>query len=330
MPEDFRKLVFAQKTDRGLVREVNEDACGYRMPEPGTAAARFGALFLVADGIGGIGRGEEASRAAVDTTLETYYDPDLEDEDPRERIIAAIQDANEAVRARARTLNLQMLGTTLAGVIILSSEKAFLFNVGDSRIYRVRGGMIEQLTSDQAAVDTADNQNSYTKAKLTAFVGQFQPILPQLIPCDLQKDDTLLICSDGLWGLVEPHEIAAVVQRYSPQKAVGVLVQMVHERGARDNVTITIIQNGKRANPKMLTIALVVLAVIVGGIALLQPLLFSGSSSAQMPSITASFTANAPDNGLSTAESEITATWENHGQLVIRTPSVPDSINNQP
>src|SRR5688500_18479729 len=114
MPDNFRQLVFAQKTDRGLVREINEDACGYRMPESGSKAATYGALFLVADGIGGIGYGEEASRAAVATTLDTYYDPDLDDDDPRERIIAAIQDANEAVRARARTLNLQLLGTTLA------------------------------------------------------------------------------------------------------------------------------------------------------------------------------------------------------------------------
>jgi PPM family protein phosphatase len=331
MPEDFRKLVFAQKTDRGLVREINEDACGYRLPERGTAAAAFGALFLVADGIGGIGRGEEASRTAVDTTLATYYDADLDDEDPRERIIAAVQDANEAVRARARTLNLQMLGTTLAGAIILSPEKAFLFNVGDSRIYRVRGETIDQMTSDQASIDATDNQTSYAKAKLTAFVGQFQPILPQLIPCDLQKDDILLICSDGLWGLVEPHEISAVVGRYAPQKAVDVLIQMVHERGARDNVTVTIIQNRQQSNPvpALVALAVLVLALIAGAFALLQPSLLAGAATEQSPSITASFAANTPDNVLLTDSPQLAATDENHGQLVIRTPSVQDNTNKE-
>src|SRR5262245_9356753 len=137
MTNDFRKLVFAQKTDRGLLREKNEDSCGFRIPEADTPAAAHGAIFIVADGIGGIGRGEEASRVAIETILETYYDPDLEDDDPRERIIAAIQDANEAVRARARTLGVNMLGTTLAGVVI-TQQKAYLFNVGDSRIYRMR------------------------------------------------------------------------------------------------------------------------------------------------------------------------------------------------
>ena len=326
MSSDFGNLVYAQRTDRGLKREINEDSCAFHIPEPGTPAAAYGALFIVADGIGGIGGGEEASRAAIDTIMATYYDPDLDDEDPRERIIAAIQDANEAVRARARTLDRQMLGTTLAGAVILADQKSYLFNVGDSRIYRLRGQTIEQMTSDHSSVDT---QESYARAKLTAFIGQFQPILPHLITSELQKDDTLLICSDGLWGLVEPPEIAAVVQRYSPQKAVDVLIKMVYERGARDNVTITIIQNGKRANyglAALATLALLVAVILIGIFAVIQSPSPAATPTVQLVEATANFTVHSSLQPPPVATQSSVATAENPGQLVIRTPT--ESLNN--
>lgn len=322
MSSNFRNLVFAQRTDRGLKREINEDSCAFHIPEQGAPDAALGALFIVADGIGGIGGGEEASRAAIDTIMATYYDPDLEDDDPRERIIAAIQDANEAVRARARTLDRQMLGTTLAGVVILSAEKSLLFNVGDSRIYLLRGQTIKQITSDHSAIDT---QESYARAKLTAFIGQFQPILPHLIAYDLQKDDTLLICSDGLWGLVEPPEIAAVVQRYSPQKAVDVLMRMVYERGARDNVTITIIQNGKRARYSlvaMTALGLLVVALVIGFFAFFQPAAAPAIPTAQIMQATANFSIH-PTNQITPVATEPSIEiGENQGQIVIRTPTL--------
>lgn len=327
MAGGVRKLVFAQKTDRGLKREVNEDACDVRIPDPGTPSAALGALFLVADGIGGIGHGEEASHAAVETVLSTYYDPELEDDHPRERLIASIQDANEAVRARARTLHLDMLGTTLAGVVILPDGKAYVFNVGDSRIYRLRGEAFQQITSDHTSIDTED---SLARAKLTAFVGQFQPLLPQILDYDLHKDDTLLICSDGLWGLVEDHEIAAVVQRHPPAKAVDLLIQKVHERGARDNITITIIQYGKEANrvPAWLALAVLVLALLVGAFMIMQSALFPDRSREQDPSITLSFAANTPDNAIQAAATQLAVTEVNQGELVIRTPSLQNNTNN--
>jgi PPM family protein phosphatase len=316
MAGDFRKLVFAQKTDRGLKREVNEDSCAFRLPEVETPAADLGALFLVADGIGGIGRGEEASHAAVETVLSTYYDPELEDDHPRERLLAAIQDANEAVRARARTLNLEMLGTTLAGVVILSDEKLYLFNVGDSRIYLLRGETIRQITADQSSIDT---QDSFARAKLTAFVGQFQPLLPQILEYDLQKDDTLLICSDGLWGLVEDHEIAAVVQRYPPQKAVDVLIQKVYERGARDNVTITIIRNGQRASRRAVFLTLLVLAAIIGILALATPLLMPSAVDDTALHAAASLTSPMSEAGTFAPVTQTAKATESQGQLIIRT-----------
>jgi serine/threonine protein phosphatase PrpC len=312
MTGDFRRLAFAQKTDRGLVREINEDACGYRIPEPNTPSAAYGTMFVVADGIGGMGRGEEASRVAVEALLNTYYDPELDDESPRERIIAAIQDANEAVRAHARTLKLNMLGTTLAGAVILPSGSAFLFNVGDSRIYLLNGHHIEQVTSDHSLIDAHDN---LSKAKLTAFIGQFQPVLPQIHVRELQPDDTLMICSDGLWGLVDPPEIAAVLLRYPPRNAVDKLVRMVHERGARDNVTITIIQRGKALNFVRTALALTLIAAALLLFVLLQPVLIPGDERmADNVQPTEIVMTNSPE--IATPE-----TVNNHGQLVIRTPT---------
>jgi PPM family protein phosphatase len=317
MSSDFRNLVFAQKTDRGLLRENNEDSCGFRIPDDHTAAAALGAIFIVADGIGGIGRGEEASRVAIETILATYYDPDLDDDDPRERIIAAIQDANEAVRARARTLNVTMMGTTLAGVVIVA-QKVYLFNVGDSRIYLLRGQHITQVTADHSSIDVHE---SFAKAKLTAFIGQLQPILPHLITQELQKDDTLLICSDGLWGLVEQNEIASIVQQHVPQKAVEKLIQKVYERGARDNVTITIIQNGQRQNHGIKVFALLLVIGVICVVLLSQ---LNPSAGVSSNALTATAHANASfeaDSGVKATPVATETEEPNFGQLTLHTPT---------
>lgn len=240
MAVELHKLTVAQKTDQGLRRAQNEDSCEYRVPKQGSPEYALGAMFLVADGIGSLGGGQHASRAAIDSILETYYDPELEDESPRERIIAAIQDSNAAVRQKARSLNLATMGTTIAGAVILPSGRMYLFNVGDSRIYLLRGGGIQQITADDIHIDL---KNSLDRAKLTAFLGQIQPVLPNMIEHDLNPGDTLLICSDGLWGLVDPPDILAVVQSTNPLRAVDELIKKVYEQGARDNVTITIIRN---------------------------------------------------------------------------------------
>lgn len=265
MGEAIRQLVYASRSEIGLKRKVNEDSAAAHMPEPDSPEAERGAMFIVADGIGSIGGGDTASKWAVKTFHDTYYDPELDDEDVRERVIAAIQDAQEAVKARARVLKLDSLGTTLTGVVILSDGTASIFNVGDSRVYLARGDTLEQVTVDQSGVDPKGDPN---RPKLTSYLGQKQPILPNLYERQLQQGDTLLICSDGLWGMLQHDEIASIVRRLPPQEAVDKLIERVYEQGARDNVTISIVQHGEAAQKPTsrlpVLLAVVVLLVVLG------------------------------------------------------------------
>lgn len=302
----LQRLVVAQKTDRGLKRTVNEDFCDFRIPAPRSADARYGALFVVADGVGSMGAGDDASRAAVQTLLASYYDHELDDDHPRERIVAAVQEAHEAVLAQSRAHQGQTLGTTLVGAIVLANGRMLLFNVGDSRIYRLRRGQIEQLTSDQSAIDPA----SGPRAKLTAYLGQPRPIVPHITEQTLQPQDTLILCSDGLWGLVEPGDIARTVQTNPLDHAVTRLVEQVYANGARDNVTIMLVAY-RRASHRLRR---VLLALIAFGIVLAAALFVVRWRPVTGEPTSAALVTRA-------ATEQVTPTEDNAGHLVVRTPT---------
>lgn len=309
------QLVVARLSDRGLKRAVNEDYCDFRVPASGSPEAAYGALFAVADGVGGMGSGQHASRAAIETLLDSYYDPELDDEDPRERIVAAIQDAHESVLARIRAFDGRSIGTTLVGVVVLASGRTFTFNVGDSRVYRLRGDGIDQLTADHSAVDPAAGQGG--NAKLTAYVGQPRPIVPHVKEQDFAPGDTLVICSDGLWGLVEPDKIAAVVRAMPPENAVKRLVEQVYANGARDNVTVMIVRYGAARRQRRLWVALllVVVLAVAGGVALFV------SQQNAAPAGLAEATVTVLDETEPAATETVTAGVDTIGHLTVRTPT---------
>ena len=262
--------------------------------------------------------GEQASRAAIETLIESYYDHELDDEDPRERLIAAIQDAHEAVLARSRALAGQSIGTTLVGVVVLLSGRLVLFNVGDSRLYRVRRNSIEQLTDDQSAIDPAVDGGD--RAKLTAYIGQPRPIVPQIAEHPLQPGDTLVACSDGLWGLVEAAEIASLVRASAPDSAVGHLIEQVYANGARDNVTVMLIQYGNRPGKNRLMLALLIAAVIVAAVVVANGLRQSAATTNPAAADPVAATAEiAP-----TITESAPPTDENAGLLIVRTPTPND------
>lgn len=313
----MQRLVVAQKSDRGLKRAVNEDACDFRIPASGTPEARFGALFVVADGVGSMGSGEHASRAAVDTLLDSYYDPELDDEDLRERLVAAVQDAHEAVLARVRAFEGRSLGTTLVGAVVLPSGRMVMLNVGDSRIYRIRRHTAELLTVDQSAVDVRDAGSD--RAKLTAYVGQPRPILPQISEGQLAPGDILVLCSDGLWGMVETADIVNIVRANQPDKAVERLIEKVYANGARDNVTVIVIRYGSPPRKKRLIVLLLLLLLILGAIliAAAQGQVAPATNTAPLDMHTAEATADTTP-GLT----EVTPVAENGGSLlIVRTPT---------
>src|ERR1700736_5935209 len=134
----------AQLTDVGRKREHNEDNMAYVIPKDPQVMTKKGALFIVADGMGGHAAGEVASEIAVDTVSNVYYQDDSDD--VADSILHAIRRANAAIHQRAAENMLRSgMGTTCVAAI-LRGNRAYIANVGDSRAYLVRGGQVKQVS----------------------------------------------------------------------------------------------------------------------------------------------------------------------------------------
>ncbi|MBZ0306602.1 MAG: protein phosphatase 2C domain-containing protein [Anaerolineae bacterium] len=257
------QLDYSFVSDRGLKRQRNEDHVLVTIPEAGSPAGPWGSLFLVADGIGSLGMGEVASQLAVQVVTDRYYDPASQEKDETRRVVSALRAANQAVYDRSQDYELAYMGTTVAGMVLTPSEEAIIFNVGDSRVYRIRGGSMEQLSHDHAAV-SADAG----KTKLTAFIGQSAPIPPYNRRIKTKKGDVFLICSDGLWGVLEEKEILKVIRRNPAENAVRILQQMVYERGAKDNITIVIVRLGTLVQERNLLPGILIALIAIVALAM--------------------------------------------------------------
>ncbi len=280
MGEQPGTLDVAALTDIGLKRKRNEDTCDFRIPEPNTPQHAHGALFVVADGMGGMSGGDVASRTAVRTLLDAYYAaPFSPGTDPERVLKTALNAANEAVRARAREANLLRIGSTAAGVLLLPDGEAVIFNVGDARVYRIRQNMLEQLSHDQsvlqhqldAGVISEEEARQARNVNVTAFIGQERPLEAVYRRARVQTGDVFLLCSDGLWDLVKPHEMLRIVEQYSAEVATRRLVELARKRGAPDNVTVIVVRIGTTVRRALWrgwqgVAALVVLALIAVGV----------------------------------------------------------------
>ncbi len=305
MAQPFPALDVAGQTDVGLKRSRNEDSFTVLMPPAGSPQVSQGAMFIVADGMGGMGGGDVASKTAIEEIVKTFYDPSVtHDYDPLPRLRNALEAANVRVRETAQSVGLPRIGATGAGMILTSTGDAVVFNIGDSRVYRARGSYIELLTRDQSVMASQLEAGlvSQEEAKLsrnvnvTAFIGQPMPISPVYSRMQTQPGDVFIICSDGLWDLVEPNEILKAVQ--SPAKeAASKLIALVRQRGAPDNVTVIIVRVGMpaRALPvRWLVVAGLIVLAAVGGFALARAGLFGDNRPAPTEIALATMTSAPP------------------------------------
>ncbi len=127
------RLDIAPETNVGKKREKNEDFVRVFAPPPASPQERWGMLCIVADGMGGLGGGDFASRSAVEEILRQYYADSDEPAEPAVRLQQAIQAANSVVRDQASKLGLRYIGTTAAGLVLMPSGDVIAFNVGDVR-----------------------------------------------------------------------------------------------------------------------------------------------------------------------------------------------------
>jgi protein phosphatase len=234
--DDELGLEIAGLSYAGLVRRENQDALGYRVPDPATRRER-GALFVVCDGIGTLSAGQDASDLAVRAFTEGYYAAPLEN--PEQMLRRAAAHANDVLlRARSHYEDGARLGTTLVSALI-QGRQYFVLNVGDSRAYVCRDGDFRQVSRDhssafgRSAGDRRISRALGTRSQVTADV--FGPNL-------LAPGDDLLLCSDGLTTSVPEPTIRRVIGQSKPAEAAALLVERAKTAGAHDNVTVLLVR----------------------------------------------------------------------------------------
>lgn len=243
-------LTVASLTDMGMRRTNNQDNLCISLASNPDQWGRRGHLFIVADGMGAHAAGELASKLAVDQIphlLGKYREMPS-----GESLRRAIVDANTEIHRRGQANEeFHHMGTTCSA-LTLSPEGALLAHVGDSRIYRLRGTRLEQLTFDhslvwemRAAGNLAGKEDlvKIPKNVITRSLGPYPEVNVDLEgPFPVQSGDTFLICSDGLSGQVADGEIGAFLAVLQPSEAARVLVDLANLRGGPDNSTVIIVR----------------------------------------------------------------------------------------
>lgn len=229
----------ASKSHVGMVRQVNEDACLDR-PENG--------LWVVADGMGGHAAGDYVSSLIVDSLRNVAVGRSLDE------YVAALKTdllrVNAAVREETANRGVTMMGSTVVALVARDLRGVCLW-AGDSRLYRLRDGLLEGISRDHSYVQDLQDSGLLSEAEarvhpraniVTRAVGvgaQLELAMAELL---LMPGDSYLLCSDGLTKTVEDHEISEVLSHDEPGEIVSSLVSLGLMRGAPDNITVIVVK----------------------------------------------------------------------------------------
>ena len=224
--------VGAGLTNRGMVRERNEDSI---LTDPS------GALWAVADGMGGHGNGDVASDIVIDCLARI---PD--GADPGPALVARLKEANDLVLQRQRAPGMGRMGATVVAVLI-GRAVAHVAWAGDSRAYLLRGGHLRPLTRDHSVVQEMVDRGELTPAEaeshpeshmVTRAVGGGAELEVDLVSVPLAVGDRLLLCSDGLTRCVYESTVETLLREAaSPEEACQKLIREALDSGAPDNVS---------------------------------------------------------------------------------------------
>ncbi len=289
----------ATLTDTGRARPHNEDYVDYRLPQDPQLLDSKGGIYLVADGMGGHQAGEVASQQAIKLAIDQYYSDQAPDVGTS--LIRAYKAANRLIYDEAQSDSAKAgMGTTLVAAVVVG-RKVYVANVGDSRAYLIGQGGISQITEDHSWVQEQIRAGLLTREQarlhpqrnvVTRALGSKPSVEVDLFEGNLADGDALLLCSDGMSGLVEDWEIEAIVREQSAQDAVRSLVAKANERGGGDNITVLIVDTRKESPtvvaappthserkktspsiPLLAGVAVAAVILLVAGILLVPPLL---------------------------------------------------------
>jgi len=233
----LRVVEHAERSDTGLVREANEDSFLVRAP-----------LFVVADGMGGASAGEVASRAAVEEFARGLPSGD----DPEQQLAAVVARANQRInREAAADERRKGMGTTVTAALV-GDGTVSIAHVGDSRAYLIRGDALAQLTRDHTLVDELVRQGQLTEAEaaehpqrsiITRALGPEPHVQIDTLTQEVEDGDVLLLCSDGLTGMVDdPTLTTTVSEADSLSEAAKNLIAKANAAGGRDNITVLLLR----------------------------------------------------------------------------------------
>ena len=225
----------------GLIRSGNEDS-----------AFISGRLIAVADGMGGHAGGEIASKIAIKTLYSLtpmLTDVSIDPDSTEDLLLNSLHTIDFEIGAYAReAIELRGMGTTLTALLIHNDVVALL-HVGDSRCYRLRGSVIEQLSNDHTVVQELLNQGAITSTEalehpqrsvLTqALMGEGN-VVPVLQLYEAKEGDRYLLCSDGLSSVLTEKEIKVFLKKSNKADAIKALIDATYIQGAPDNVTLII------------------------------------------------------------------------------------------
>ena len=243
-------LHYAAISDVGRRRANNQDAFKLVPSEVDDWTPR-GHVFIVADGMGAHAAGELASKMAVDAISHHYHK--FGKLSPPEALKAAVLEANKEIYDRGQeNVDFHNMGTT-ASILVVLPQGALVGHVGDSRVYRVRGSRLDQLTFDHSLVwelrkhgqisANAEQFTSIPKNVITRSLGPNQAVEVDIEgPDPIAVGDTYLLCSDGLTGRVSDEELGPILSSMSPLEAAHLLVDLANLRGGPDNITVVVVQ----------------------------------------------------------------------------------------
>ena len=264
-------IYFGSRTDVGSQRERNEDSLIVSPP-----------LFVVADGMGGHNAGDVASEVAVNTLAALA--PTIPDVDLLGR---AVESANHAVITESQKAGRNGMGTTITACVV-QDEKIAIAHVGDSRAYLLHTGKLQQITRDHSWVADMVEQGQLTpeearvhpnRSVITRALGSDPYMQPDLYEVTASEGDRLLLCSDGLTGMVDDGSIQSMLARIrDPQRCAAALVNEAIANGGSDNITVIVVdiagtnakaerRERRRSRIWMVVLLLALVGIIAGGVA---------------------------------------------------------------
>jgi len=229
-------------SDVGTTRPDNEDSCGHFIENPDSVA------FAVADGVGGYEGGEIASRMAIDITLEAYRESPPE-WGAAKRLYRAITRANIEIHDKALTVpELSRMATTMTAVVV---EKGILsaVHIGDCRLHLIRHSHFSVLTKDHTMVAEKVRMGMMTAARakthpergmLLRSLGRELIASIDRITLPLFERDRLVLCSDGLYNVLDAKELESITRDVDAETACRNLIDTANERGTHDNLTCAV------------------------------------------------------------------------------------------